>query len=250
MPDQNSLPNPPVTKPGFFRRKSTYLIGVPVLLALLLVGGPFVYINFIEGDAPAKLSFSAASTSTTRAGTSGTSVPATVDGTWTISEGSKAGYRVKEVLFGQSTEAVGRTTVVTGDFTISGTTVSAATFTVDLTKVTSDQDNRDRQFQGRIMETATFPTATFKLTKPITLATLPANLDEVTVSATGDLTLHGKTQSVTFDVKARRNGATIELNGTIPVTFADYGVANPSFGPASVGDTGEVEFLLVLTQKT
>ena len=250
MPDHNRNPNPVATKAGFFRRTSTYVVGVPVLLALLLVGGPFVYINFVEGDAPAKLSFSADSTSSTRAGTSGTSVPATVDGTWTIGQGSKAGYRVKEVLFGQSAEGVGRTSAVTGDFTISGTTVSGATFTVDLTKVTSDQDNRDRQFQGRIMETATYPTATFKLTKPITLSTLPANLDEVTVSATGDLMLHGKTQSVTFDLKARRNGTTIEINGTIPVAFADYGVANPSFGPASVGDTGEVEVLLVLTQKT
>jgi hypothetical protein len=28
------------------------------------------------------------------------------DGSWTVTGGSEAGYRVKEVLFGQSTEAV------------------------------------------------------------------------------------------------------------------------------------------------
>lgn len=67
MSDKNSFPNPAATNPGFFRRKGTYLVGVPVLLVLLLVGGPFVYINFIEGDAPAKLSFSSDSTSSTRA---------------------------------------------------------------------------------------------------------------------------------------------------------------------------------------
>lgn len=33
---------------------------------------------------------------------------------------------------------------------------------------------------------------------------------------------------------------------TIPITFADYGIDNPSAGPAQVGDEGELEFLLVL----
>jgi polyisoprenoid-binding protein YceI len=229
------------------RNKMTWIIGVPVLLILIFVGGPFVYINFIEGDPPAKLHFSAPSTTSTKPGTA-TSAPATVDGTWKVSTGSLAGYRVKEVLFGQSTDAVGRTTAITGAFTIAGTTVPDATFTVDLTKVTSDQANRNNQFQGRIMNTASFPDATFKLTKPINLTSLPANLVEVTVPATGELTMHGTTRPVTFDLKARRNGTKIELNGTIPITFADYGISNPSFGPASVGDTGEVEFLLTFSK--
>ena len=69
---------------------------------------------------------------------------------------------------------MGETDAVTGDMTISGTTVESATFTADLTKVTSDQSNRDRQFQGRIMDTATFPDATFKLTSPIDLGEVPA----------------------------------------------------------------------------
>ena len=153
-------------------------------------------------------------------------------------------YRVGEVLFGQSTTAVGKTTAVTGSMDISGTTVSTATFTADLTKVTSDQANRDRQFQGRIMDTASFPTATFKLTSPIELGTVPANLKQVTVKATGDLTLRGKTQSVTFDIVARRNGSSIETNGTIPVKFDDYGIPAPSFGPAEVEDHGEMVFLI------
>ncbi len=234
------------TTPGFVHRKSTYLIGVPVILVLALVGGPFVYINFIEGDPPAKLKFSDQSTSSTKPGA--TNAPATVDGTWKVGAGSQAGYRVKEVLFGQSTEAVGRTTAVTGQFTINATTVPAATFTVDMTQVKSDQDTRNNQFQGRIMNTATYPNATFKLTKPITLTSLPADLVEVTVPATGELTMHGQTQPVTFDLKARRNGSKVEVNGIIPITFADYGIANPSFGPANVGDTGQVEFLLTLTK--
>ena len=41
--------------------------------------------------------------------------------------------------------------------------------------MTSDEQRRDSQFQGRIMDTATYPTATFELTEPITLDSLPAN---------------------------------------------------------------------------
>src|SRR5439155_14470691 len=99
----------------------------------------------------------------------------TVDGTWTIASGSQVGYRVAEVLFGQSHTAVGRTSAITGTVTIAGTTVRSATFTVDMTTVASDQNRRDRQFQGRIMETSTFTTATFKLTQPIVLGSLPAD---------------------------------------------------------------------------
>ncbi len=53
---------------------------------------------------------------------------------------------------------------------------------------------------------------------------------------------------MTFDIIAQRNGATIETNGTIPITFADYGIPAPSFGPAEVGDHGELEFLVTFTR--
>jgi len=96
------------------------------------------------------------------------------------------------------------------------------------------------------MNTAQFPTATFSLASPIT--DLPPDSTEATVRANGRLTLKGATQDVAFDLKARRSGSTIEVNGTIPVRFADYGIDNPSGGPAQVGDDGEVEFLLVFAK--
>jgi polyisoprenoid-binding protein YceI len=231
---------------SFFRRPATYLIGVPLLIVLGAVGGPFVYIHFIEGDPPAKLSFGD-ETTTSGPGTT-VPAPASFDGEWKVAAGSVAGYRVKETLVGQSNTAVGRTSAVTGSFTLSGTTVNAAKFVADLTKVSSDKSQRDGQFQHRIMNTSQFPTATFDLSSPIDLGSLPDDLKEITVSASGQLTLHGATKTVTFDVIARRNGGTIEVNGTIPITFSDYGINNPSGGPASVGNSGDLEFLLKLTQ--
>jgi polyisoprenoid-binding protein YceI len=162
--------------------------------------------------------------------------------------GSQAGYRVKEVLFGQSTEAVGRTSNVDGALTISGTTVESAAISIDLASVASDESRRDGQFRGRIMNVSQYPTATFTLKSPIDLGTLPADGATVTVPATGELTLHGTKKTVTVDVTAKRSGGTISVNGTIPVVFADYGIPNPSFGPASVEDHGEIEFLVTFTK--
>jgi polyisoprenoid-binding protein YceI len=129
------------------KNKKTWFIGIPVILVLLVVGGPFVYINFIKDDPPPRLELSTVTTGGNSSSTAPTE--ATIDGEWTVKAGSTVQYRVEEILFGQSTEGVGSTTAVTGDMTIAGTSVDAAEFTADLTQVTSDQDNRDRQFQGR-----------------------------------------------------------------------------------------------------
>jgi polyisoprenoid-binding protein YceI len=220
-----------------------------VAVAVLAVAGPFVYINFIKSDAPAPLT--AATTApttpaTTQAGQSASD--GSIAGTYSVTSGSQAGYRVKEVLFGQDAEAVGRTSAVTGQTTVDGPPVTPGDFSVDLTTVQSDESRRDNQFQGRIMDTATYPTATFKLAQPIELSSLPADGATISAKAQGQLTLHGTTRQVTVDVSAQRSAGSIRLSGQIPVTFADWNIPNPSFGPASTEDHGLIEFLLVLAR--
>jgi polyisoprenoid-binding protein YceI len=189
-----------------------------------------------------------AATPTTQADGSASPAGTSVSGTWKVTSGSQAGYRVNEVLFGQSTEAVGRTSAVTGQMTIQGTKVTSGSFAVDLTIVRSDKSQRDGQFQQRIMQTASYPTATFTLLSPIDLGSIPAGGTSITVSASGRLTLHGTTRTVTVDLTARRSGATITVSGQIPVTFADWNIPNPSFGPVTTEDNGQIEFLLVLAR--
>jgi len=217
------------------------IVGI-VVVAVLAVAGPYVYIHFIEGKAPKRLSLSSDSSSATTVASGAADVP--LDGTWKVSTGSQAGYRVDEILFGQNHEAVGRTSAVTGDAIIQGTKVTAANVTVDLTQVSSDQSRRDSQFQHRIMDTSTFPTATFKLTQPIDL---PSTTGKVSTKATGDLTAHGVTKSAVADLQAERSGNTIRVSGSIPVTFSDWNIPNPSFGPITTQDHGLIEFLVVLT---
>ena len=234
-------------------RRLKWIIALPIAALLLVLGGTWTYINVLSGDAPARLTLEGSvadnipATSTTAAG-SATEVPATFDGTWLAASGSQAGYRVNEVLFGQSTEAVGRTSNVDGAITISGTKVETAAISIDLADVSSDKSQRDNQFRNRIMSVTRFPTAPFTLTSPIDFGTLPADGATVAVPAAGDLTVHGVKKPVTVDLTAKRSGGTIAVNGTIPVVFADYDIPDPSFGPAQVEDHGVIEFLVNFTK--
>ena len=216
-------------------------------VAVLAVGGTYVYIHFIEGPAPAPLGLKVTKGDVaTPPGQSGRAASTgTLAGTWRVTCGSLAGYRVKEVLLGQNNIAVGRTSHVKGDLMINGSTVTAAAFTVAMATIHSDQSQRDVQFDGRIMDVTTYPTGTFTLTRPINLAPLPATGVIKTYTATGKLTLHGHTRKITFGLKAERTAGKIEVSGSIPVTFADYGIGNPSFGSfVTTEHHGILEFLM------
>jgi len=236
-------------------------------LVVLVVGGFLLWFYVIKEDAPPKLSTSdrdnaltstsapvsstappvGESSSTTAGATASTSTG--VDGTWNlVGADSTVGYRVKEILGGLETEGAGRTSKVTGSLTIAGTRASAASFEVDMASITSNSERRDGQFHDRIMSTKQFPTATFTLTKPIDFGGVPADGQSVKASATGDLTLHGVTKSVTFDVDAKLQNGRIGVLGNIPVVFADYQIPNPSNSFAKTEDHGLLEFVLVFAK--
>jgi polyisoprenoid-binding protein YceI len=251
-----ALPPTP-QKPKRTRTWLTWILVAVAAVVVLAVAVPFVYIHFLSGDAPAPLSLqsgpSNAPSSTGAYGANGAAPGgavslASLNGTWTVTSGSQAGYRVKEVLVGQSTEAVGRTSSVTGSATIAGTQLTKTDMTVDMKSVTSDKSQRDGQFQTRIMNTAQFPTATFTLTKPIDLSSLPTDGTVGTTTATGNLTLHGVTKTVDIPLQVKVDGANIDVNGSLAIPFADYQIDNPSNGPAQVGDGGTLEFLVKLAK--
>lgn len=229
------------------RRRWKLVVGALAALVVLVPVGTYVYIHYVEGDAPSRLALKPAADA-------GSSTAATVPaggitGAWQPTGGSQVGYRVKEVLFGQDAEAVGRTDKVSGSMQIDGSTIKTVDLTVDMASVSSDRSQRDNQFRNRIMDVSSFPTATFTLTKPIELQSVPADSTPVTVKATGDLTLRGTTKPVTFDVSAQRAGANINVQGDIPITFAEWGIPNPSFGPVTTQDHGELELLVVFAPK-
>lgn len=216
-----------------------WLIGAVALVVVLGVGGPFVYARWIAPEAAAPLSV----------GTSQVTPPTgELASAYTVGAGSEAGYRVGELLGGQRVDAVGRTQDVTGTVALLGTQVTSGEVTVQLSTVTSDQGRRDGQFTGNIMETATYPTSTFTLTGPLDLGPDFANGTPTTVTATGTLTVKDVTREVSFPLTAVRDGSGLDVSGSIPLTFRDFGIEPPSIGDfVTVDPTGQVEFLLTLT---
>lgn len=227
------------------RRPLVLILGAVVALAVIVSAGTFVYIHFIDDDAPDALAFS---TSTTSPGATSIAPLSNVSGNWAPTPASQVGYRVKEVLFGQSTEAVGRTNKIDGLLDIEGTTVNAVDLAVDMASVTSDKSNRDGQFRDRIMSVNKYPISTFKLDEPIKLTRIP-DANPVTITAKGTLTMHGVSKPVTVDLKIRQVNNSVEVNGQIPVKFSDWNIPNPSFGPAQTEDNGLLELLVVFEKK-
>lgn len=170
--------------------------------------------------------------------------PPSYDGTWHVGGGSVAGYRVKETLFGASNIAVGRTSSITGSLTVAAGKLTAGNFSVDVATVRSDRSARDDSFKIRIMEVGTYPTATFNLTRPVDIGRLASGSGRQVVTVTGNLQLHGVTKPVTFPVSITRTGASVNVTGAIPVTFADYAIANPSNPIAQTENSGTLEFSL------
>ena len=220
-----------------------------IVIALGVVGGPWVYINLIKDDAPDALTLEASST-TVAVATDITEAPSTsdVEGEWVATSESVVGYRVKEILFGQSTEGVGRTNAVTGSLVIADSTVTSAIFSVDMGTLTSDSDRRDRQVSGRILDVASFPTATFELTEPIVLT--PAALDgaELSVTAAGTLTLRGVTKQVSIPLVAKLVDGKVSVNGSLEIVFAEWSIPDPSISAIVVEDRGLLEFLIVFSR--
>ena len=229
------------------------LAGV-VVLAIGAVAGPWIYINLIKQDAPDVLTLEPSVTTTTAAEPTETTttVATTVttvdtsatDGEWAVVAESIVGYRVKEVVIGQKTEGVGRTSAVTGSLKIADQKVLNAEFTVDMTTLKSDSPRRDRQVNTRILDTATYPTATFVLKEPITLTPEVLAGSELTVNTTGTLTLRGVTKDIAVTLIARLVDDVIEVNGSIELVFADWSIPDPSISAIVVEDRGKLEFLI------
>ena len=203
---------------------------------------------FLKSDPEprAAIELTPTTTPTTVAGQTGSAL----DGTWTVSPGDSrnfVGYRVTEKLVASvvETEATGRTSDVNASLKIDGTTVSDVTVTANLTNLKSDNSFRDGRIQSQGLESSKFPDAKFVLTQPITLAAQPAVGETIEVEATGDFTLHGVTKSVTIKMQGRYDGKNVQVVGSLPIAFSDYGITAPTApAVASVDDNGEMEMQL------
>jgi len=238
------------------------VIGVACLAAVVLAGGG-AYLYFFSGlrSSPSALGLSTPSPAVSGAPPSGSpaATPATgVAGSWTVTAGSVAGYRVKELFVAQTSkhDAVARTSTLSGGLTVSGGSsgyqISAITFTAVLTGLTSvdsvagrDVTQRD-SFVSRQMDLQQFPDATFTASSASVDGTVTSQPADVSVG--GMLTIHGVTKGVTATVKAQVTGAKIEIAGSVPIAMTDFGVSPPSVPFTTVDSQVTIEFDIFLVK--
>jgi polyisoprenoid-binding protein YceI len=246
-----------------FWRRSPLVLAVVVLAVLGVIAAVagLGYL-FLRAPAPAPVglgspgaSAKGSSAAPLPSGAASTIGPAGLDGTWTIDQtiGSFAdfsdsfvGYRVDETFTNQKANtAVGRTPQVTGALTLEGSTITSVDVTADLTRLTSDDNRRDGQLRRQAIQTDQFPTATFTLTNPIDLGSIPTDGQTIGATATGELTLHGVTRSVEVPIEARLSGDVVTVTGSLQIRFADYAIEQPtSFLVLSIEDHGTMELQL------
>ena len=239
--------------------RTRILVVIVAIVAVVALAGGAGYVYYFSGlrSAPAQLGLSA----TPIAATSPTVTPAattSLTGSWTVTTGSLAGYRINELFVGQSSkhQAVARTSTVSGGLTVSGDStgyqVSSLTFTADLTSLHSvdtvagrDVTQRDGVV-NRQLDVQQFPTATFAATS----ASVPGGITNqaVDVSVTGKLTIHGVTKDVTIKAKAQLVGGKAEIAGSTSISMTDYGVSPPQMPFVTVDSTLLLEFDIFLVR--
>ncbi len=230
------------------------VVAVAACIAVVVLAGGGAYVYFFSGlrSSPSPLSLSTPSASASAAPVGG------LAGNWTVTTGSIAGYRVKELFVGETSkhEAVAQTATVSGSLTVSGDSsgyqVTAITFTAGLTGLHSVDSVAGRNvvqrdsYVSRQMNLQQFPNATFTASSGSVPATDGSG--PVDVSAAGKLTIHGVTKDVTATARAQLNGGKIEIVGSMSIDMTDYGVSPPSVPFTTVDSQVTIEFQLFLTK--
>lgn len=174
-----------------------------------------------------------------------------------VASESQAGYEADEEFFEAARDrigmepgpntAIGVTQSVSGYIDLSldgGVTLGENRVTVDVGTLTSDQEFRDRRVRETALQTATFPVAEFIATG---IEEFPASYTEgemVSFKLPGNLTVHGVTRPVTFDVQASLSGDTLTGTATTSVLMTDFNVTPPAMPILQVQDQVVLNFEL------
>lgn len=162
-----------------------------------------------------------------------------------IIEGTVARYKVREQLAGISfpSDAVGTTTAITGAIVINpdgSLDLKQSKITVDLKTIKSDQSMRDGYVQNNTLEVEKFPTLTFIPRRVVGLQLPPAQ--QAGFQLVGDMTLHGVTKEVTWNVVSTFGNDAVAGRATTSFTFDTFGLKKPSLMRLlSVDDKIELE---------
>jgi polyisoprenoid-binding protein YceI len=149
-----------------------------------------------------------------------------------IGEGSVARYRVNETLarMGTPQDAVGETSDLSGiiHFDADGMVFAdQSSITVDLRTIASDSGRRDNYVRTNTFETNQYPTADFVPKEADGLPWPLPSSGEVTFALKGDMTIHGVTSPLTWDVTAQFGEGTVTGQASTSFTFDTFDLDIP-----------------------
>jgi polyisoprenoid-binding protein YceI len=243
-----------------FRRptsKRGILIAICTSLATFaVVAFAVVYFVLFPTSSPERfrLTSSTAGSPTTTAGPTTQSTSGTaLTGSWRVASGSQAGYRVREKLgfLPAQSDAVGRTSQIGGSAAFSErkdtVTITAAAFNVAVNTLKSDKSMRDEKIHQIGVESDRYPTATFTLTTPLTVAASALEGKVAHLTATGRFNIHGVSKKETLPVEVSLSGSTFQAVGSLTFPWSEFGMTAPSIGGfVNVTDKATLEFDLRL----
>lgn len=223
------------------------VLALAVLVPLVLFA--IVYFALFTPDSEGEFEIDAAGAPGDPAGV------AAVQGAWKLTEGSEAGYRVREKLAAlpAPNDAVGRTTAITGGFQVEAAGQAAKVrdikVEVDVSKLTSDESRRDNRIKTQGLESNQFPMATFVSTGTIDVPAEALTGATVKSQVAGDLTIHGVTNRVDIPVDVALTAGKAQIVGSHTFPFSAFNMTPPSIGGfVTVENDATLEFKLVATK--
>ncbi len=103
---------------------------------------------------------------------------------------------------------------------------------------------RDRTMREKVLETGRFPEIVFEARRVVADLSRLLRGERFTAEVTGDLEVHGRAASVRLPVDVEVFPDHVVLEGSFPLSWREYGLADPSFAFVRVRDPMKVVFRL------
>ena len=216
--------------------KKSLIIG-SIVIILVLIGGFF----YLTRPASAPTEIPEAVVSETKPVLEG-------ERTYRIGEGSKAEFRIDEILRDKPFTAVGTTSDVTGDIILFDSTLGFSMIKVNARTFKTDDERRDGAIARMILksEKPENEWITFKTTSVSGAPSSASMNTDIPFSMTGDLTISGVTKSITFSTVMKITDAAITGTAMATLKRSDFNLVIPSIPfVASVDDSFPISITIV-----
>jgi polyisoprenoid-binding protein YceI len=163
---------------------------------------------------------------------------------------SSAKYVVQETLRGLDATAVGTTSGISGEVFLTPQGLSASpksTFKVDLASLKTDESMRDNFIRQNVLQSnrAEFQFAEFTIESITGFPTNYTPGQEVTLTLSGSMKVHGVTKPVTWQVKARQQDDFLTATADTDFKMTDFGITPPDVSIAKARDEVHVQVVFV-----